>query len=268
MPANASCGLSSDGPPLDADQHDLLVTTFGAPRSSKRVRRVLRRDPKLGRALRATQLTVSRRLEQAGLVGAERRWLTVLVRWLTAAVFVVALLSAVASGDGRSWLFATIALVLGVTVFAVMPADWRVLPASGFAVRDHLAGLRDYITLAEADRLRFLQSPNGALRHRIDTAEGRVEALVLNEKLLPYAVLFGQEREWAQLLQTEHRELVESGALDAVDALHLLGFVAEIGLSMPLNELFDGLNVAEVDVSLLGGIDLSGIELPAIGIDL
>ena len=43
-------------------------------------------------------------------------------------------------------------------------ADVRPLTEHGREPRDHLEGLRLYIRLAEADRLRVLQSPSGALR--------------------------------------------------------------------------------------------------------
>ena len=46
----------------------------------------------------------------------------------------------------------------------VAVADVRPLTERGRAARDHLEGLRLYIRLAEADRLRVLQSPSGALR--------------------------------------------------------------------------------------------------------
>ncbi|TFD35621.1 DUF2207 domain-containing protein [Cryobacterium sp. TMT1-62] len=73
-----------------------------------------------------------------------------------------------------------------------------------------LVGVKLYIDIARAERLRVLQSPEGALRspYRPDPASvlglpdpgqpGQV--LKLYEHLLPFAVLFGQEKEWAQVL--------------------------------------------------------------------
>ena len=61
----------------------------------------------------------------------------------------------------------------------------------GARVKEHLLGVREYIELAEADRLRFLQSVKGAQRD----AKGTIE---LNERMLPYAVLFGQETSWTR----------------------------------------------------------------------
>jgi len=73
------------------------------------------------------------------------------------------------------------------------------LTAKGAEVRDHLLGLKLFIEWAEADRIRMLQSPAGAERVRIDTNDPR-QVLRLYETLLPYAVVFGQERQWAAQL--------------------------------------------------------------------
>ena len=86
------------------------------------------------------------------------------------------------------------------------------LTAEGAEVRDHLQGLKQFIEWAEADRIRMLQSPEGAERVPFDTraaravqeppvdvADPRVK-LKLYETLLPYAVVFGQEKKWAQEL--------------------------------------------------------------------
>lgn len=73
------------------------------------------------------------------------------------------------------------------------------LTAAGAETRDHLAGLKEFIEWAEADRIRMLQSPQGAERVPVDTTDPRV-MLRLYETLLPYAVVFGQEKEWAREL--------------------------------------------------------------------
>ncbi|HWI30622.1 MAG TPA: DUF2207 domain-containing protein [Microbacterium sp.] len=69
----------------------------------------------------------------------------------------------------------------------------------GAETRDHLAGLRIFIEWAEEDRIRMLQSPEGAERVRMDVNDPR-QRLRLYEVLLPYAVVFGQEKEWARHL--------------------------------------------------------------------
>jgi uncharacterized membrane protein YgcG len=71
----------------------------------------------------------------------------------------------------------------------------RPLTAKGAELKEHLDGLREFIRVAEADRLQMLQSVSGA--ERITTSD--TTAIVkIYEKLLPFAVIFGLEKEWAQ----------------------------------------------------------------------
>ena len=72
------------------------------------------------------------------------------------------------------------------------------LTAPAAELRDHIKGLELYIHLAEADRLKFLQSPQGALR------EGTV--LKVYEDLLPWAVMLGEEKEWSKVLQVYYQD--------------------------------------------------------------
>ncbi|QLD11327.1 DUF2207 domain-containing protein [Microbacterium oleivorans] len=83
-----------------------------------------------------------------------------------------------------------------VVIFAIAAVP---LSTRGAEVRDHLAGLKTFIAWAEEDRIRTLQSPRGAERRAIDTDDPR-QMLHLYERLLPYAVVFGLEKEWSQRL--------------------------------------------------------------------
>lgn len=75
----------------------------------------------------------------------------------------------------------------------------RPLTSRGAELRDHLAGLKVFIEWAEADRIRMLQSPQGAERTPISVDDPR-QMVRLYERLLPYAVVFGQEKKWAEHL--------------------------------------------------------------------
>ncbi|TQJ30900.1 DUF2207 domain-containing protein [Microbacterium sp. SLBN-146] len=86
-----------------------------------------------------------------------------------------------------------------VAITAIGLVSRRPLTSRGAETRDHLAGLKIFIEWAEADRIRMLQSPLGAERVPVDTGDTR-EMLRLYESLLPYAVVFGQEKEWAEQL--------------------------------------------------------------------
>lgn len=95
-----------------------------------------------------------------------------------------------------------LAIAVGIAVAAAKSARRR-LTAKGAKARDHLLGLREYIRLAEADRMRVLQGPRTA--ERIDV--GDREAIVrLGERLLPYAMVFGLEREWVGELSRDYAQ--------------------------------------------------------------
>lgn len=110
--------------------------------------------------------------------------------------FAVAALSVF--GGFSPWLivafFFTVVCVVLAAAFAYRPP---VMSAEGVEYRDYLIGIREYLQLAEADRLRMLQSASGA--DRVDLGDG-VSVVKLYEKLLPFAVLWGIEREWAKEL--------------------------------------------------------------------
>ncbi|MEO8095588.1 MAG: DUF2207 domain-containing protein, partial [Pseudolysinimonas sp.] len=90
-----------------------------------------------------------------------------------------------------------VAAWLGVGAL-IMLGGQRPLTKAGALAVEHLEGLKEYIRLAEADRLQMLQSVTGAERTPLDkTAAGGPDIVKIYEKLLPYAVIFGLEKEWA-----------------------------------------------------------------------
>lgn len=100
----------------------------------------------------------------------------------------------------------TILLAVGINVliwglFGMIAAlaKGRRLTHEGALLLDHLKCLREYIRLAEADRIRMLQSATGA---EVD------EQFIVRvyERLLPYAVIFGFENEWQGELERYYRE--------------------------------------------------------------
>lgn len=125
-------------------------------------------------------------------------------------------LGAVINGDGAIiFVFVpTVAAFFGVLTLA--PAPILRFTDSGQDLRRRLSGLRDYVRMAEAERLRVLQSPDGALRTPAGSltpggqalgltpqptagdpvAQAGLDRYVLTEQLLPYAVLFRCGRGW------------------------------------------------------------------------
>ncbi|MEV7799045.1 DUF2207 domain-containing protein [Microbacterium foliorum] len=72
-----------------------------------------------------------------------------------------------------------------------------VLSAEGARQYEYLMGVREFIRVAEADRLQMLQSYSGAERRQ----DGSANVIVVYERLLPYAMLFGMEGEWGAVLE-------------------------------------------------------------------
>lgn len=99
----------------------------------------------------------------------------------------------------QPWPLIVSALAIGIVVVTVRLVARRPVTALGAETRDHLKGLEWFISWTEEDRIRMLQSPRGAERAPIDANDPR-QKLVLYEKLLPYAVVFGQEKEWSKEL--------------------------------------------------------------------
>ena len=96
-------------------------------------------------------------------------------------------------------------LVAGI-VFA-LSFGWS-LTDEGLALRRYLAGLKLYIGVAEAERLQMLQSPEGAEKVKVDATDEK-QLVKLYERVLPYAVLFGQEKEWSKQLGRYYEQVGE-----------------------------------------------------------
>lgn len=90
----------------------------------------------------------------------------------------------------------TISIISYITAWAIWP-----LTDKGVELRRYLEGLKMYIKVAEVDRLRMLQSPDGAekLEAPLDIND-KSKLVKLYERVLPYAILFGQEKGWNKQL--------------------------------------------------------------------
>jgi len=130
------------------------------------------------------------------------------------------------------------------SLFVKIFQPWRkqpVIPTErAFPIVDHLWGMRDYIELAEKDRFAMLQSPEGAERTRL----GELDVLKLYEKLLPFAVLFGLEKQWMTELDLRVRDLSPDllASLDTVtDVVYVAATAAEL-----VGDLAELANVADI----------------------
>lgn len=105
-------------------------------------------------------------------------------------------------------------VAVGSAFFAFLGLPFFSLPKSVLTVaggrhRTYLDGIRAYLRLAEEDRLRAAQTPQtadlvSAGRRPYGETPNAPGADVVNlyERLLPYAVLFGMEREWAKVIRS------------------------------------------------------------------
>lgn len=92
-------------------------------------------------------------------------------------------------------------LLVAVVVWSVLYMNtqkYKVRTKTGLEVSRYMDGARLYIEMAEADRLKFLQSVKGADMSN----EGVVH---LYEKMLPYAAVLGLENSWMKELEKYYR---------------------------------------------------------------
>jgi len=101
-----------------------------------------------------------------------------------------------------------------------------------------------------------------------------MQRLVLNEKLLPYAVLFNLEQQWMQQLDLQYRDLPPELAADLDDLLVIVdavGLGLEIAVAIgDIATLVDAADALEGVGAVFGGIgevlsNLPDIDLPDIG---
>ena len=84
------------------------------------------------------------------------------------------------------------------TIFTVKIDRYAKYTKKGIELVKYLEGLELYIKMAEKDRLKFLQSVEGA-----DTSNAGI--VKLYEKLLPWASLFGVEKSWVEELEKYYK---------------------------------------------------------------
>ncbi|WP_449278366.1 DUF2207 family protein [Leucobacter sp. GX24907] len=174
----------------------------------------------------------------------------------TAAVGLIMLIGGIVAGDWLSIVAVLIDIALVLWVLTLAPPPLLRFTESGRQLRRHLSGLRRYIRLSEQDRLRMLQSPDGALRTPAGAltpggaalglrpqpvvgdpvAQSQLDRFVLIERLLPYAILFRQERAWQREfehlggpIEVSQNLRVLGGTLDGVVAvLEVLSIIGQV----------------------------------------
>ncbi|BDI22082.1 DUF2207 domain-containing protein [Herbiconiux sp. L3-i23] len=160
--------------------------------------------------------------------------------------------------DARGGALPVVTLVLAaVPIVPVLLVSRRPLTARGAEARDHLRGMRDYLQLAEEDRLRVLQSVEGAERSMTGDGDSVIR---LYERLLPYAVLLGVEKSWAGVLARAYEtEETAPGWYAGRDAFSSATFAASIGaFSSSTVSHFSGSAASSSSGGTGGGISAGG----------
>jgi uncharacterized membrane protein YgcG len=155
-------------------------------------------DTLLGDSVKEITTAVEANAEAIGLRKARHPAIVTVIGVLAILGAVLLFVTAFTAGDNGTGIAlgvigANAGAWIAVLVFGLV-SGLRPLTAEGSKLYDQLIGLKLYIKLAEADRLKMLQSISGA--DKITTSDGN-EIVKIYERLLPYAVLFGLEKEWA-----------------------------------------------------------------------
>ncbi len=140
---------------------------------------------------------------------------------------------------GLAWPFlglGLLAVLLLVAAVHYYPTVGR-LTRFGRQTRDHLTGLHRFVTMAEAGRISWLQ--NAVDAPRITSREDNETLVKLYEPLLPYAIIFGVDLTWQQLLGSlYHREDVPVGDGSAPAAIGAASWISQVS-ERPMPELYD-----------------------------
>ena len=91
--------------------------------------------------------------------------------------------------------FIGIGLVLSAAILGIFALLMPKRTAKGVEAKEHLEGLKLYINTAEKDRIKMMQTPNSPYASDHDAPKRTAD---LYEKLLPYAIVFGCEKQWSQ----------------------------------------------------------------------
>lgn len=193
---------------VDRDDDIAMRKLFGTDRAHEKL--VLdKNNRKLGDRIASLLKQAATVPRDRGLLSRGTSPITKVLRWPAFACFVAGwfiVFWAANAGVGSALLTLQLVLIivgsLLVIGFAGVPERRTQL---GTDVLEHLQGLREYLTIAEEDRLRVLQSPQGAQRTRVDPNDSAA-VVKLYEKLLPWAIVWGVEREWSQVLDTRYAQ--------------------------------------------------------------
>lgn len=197
LTVNSTAGALGD--PLDRETLDAVFTT-----KYPELRELPKASTKFASSMTALAVSAKKASDERGYF-TKRRSRTAMLLGGIALVLLLAtaglVFTAITTDFAKT--LTGVAVVLGAisVPFIIMSfVRHRVHTPQGAEAYEYLDGVKLFIEVAEADRIQMLQSHSGAERNLTDG----VEVLHLYERLLPYAVLFGLEREWTRVLQVQY----------------------------------------------------------------
>jgi uncharacterized membrane protein len=187
--------LNTDFSALGPDEQVLMKALFDAPMKDEIVD-VTEQKNKLYKTVDTLQKNVKQELKDQGYlrsktpVGINKGGRQ--VRLFAIQVFVgVATLAFLSTWTGT---FIILGLALGLIIGVAFLLALDARTAKGVDAKEHAEGLKMYLEVAEKDRLKKLQGPDAAYAPKSAEPKKTVE---LFEKLLPYAMVLGVEKQWA-----------------------------------------------------------------------
>lgn len=149
-------------------------------------------------------------------------------------------------------------LCMGI-VTLVFASNMPARSQSGVELHTYLDGTKMYMQVAEADRLRALQAPDTATK--IDISD-KSQLVKLYERLLPLAMLYGIEKQWARqfasLYTAESGPDWFAGNSNTFNAVVFAGALASFGSNVTLNTFSAPTNSSGSGFSSGGGFSGGG----------
>ena len=189
----------------DALEIQLLLALFGPNPAAGAVRELTPNDAELGSEVNTVSAAANTSLRTSGLRGPRSTLGCLFPAFALVLILGGILLQLATFGIGAFSLWPSAITgvgVIAVIVSGILSAGQPLTPA-GAEAREYLLGMKMYLELAEKDRFRMLQSPDGA--ERVDVGDTR-QVVKLYEKLLPFAVIWGVEDEWSRELEVKVAE--------------------------------------------------------------
>ena len=192
---------------VDAIEAQLLDALFGGAHTPGETRELAPADAQLGAAVTAVSASANSQVRSSGLRGPMPKAPILFVGLGFLLFFGAAgnVILTIGSGSISAWPFIAAAVsFVAIFVGFLSIRPFGPLSAEGAELKNYLLGMKMYLELAEKDRFRMLQSPDGA--ERVDVGD-TTQVIKLYEKLLPFAVIWNVEDQWMHELAVHAAEV-------------------------------------------------------------